>query len=84
MYVMINNTFVNMTKNIIKTDSPICKNLKLYRSKLGISQDRLSKIADLSLTTIVNIESGQNPNPTIDTISRLAKALNITVDNLIK
>ena len=64
--------------------SLICKNIKELRQKQGISQDRLSKLSDLSLMTIVNIESGQNPNPTIDTITRIARALNVSIDQLIK
>lgn len=66
------------------TTSLICKNIKELRQKQGISQDRLSKLSDLSLMTIVNIESGQNPNPTIDTITRIARALNVSIDQLIK
>lgn len=32
----------------------------------------------------MNVESGQNPNPTIDTLSKIAKGLNVSVDDLIK
>ena len=59
-------------------------NIKKTRQALGVSQDRLSKLADLSLNTVVNVESGQNPNPTIDTLSKIAKGLNVSVDDLIK
>ncbi|NCS72485.1 MAG: helix-turn-helix transcriptional regulator, partial [Candidatus Magasanikbacteria bacterium] len=48
------------------------------------SQDRLSKLADLSLNTVVNVESGANSNPTIETIRKIAKALNISIDALLK
>ncbi len=64
--------------------SVIGKNLKRIRQKKGISQDRLSKLADLSLNTVVTIESGANPNPTIDTLSKIANALGVGVDDLIK
>jgi len=64
--------------------SKIAKNLKKIRQDKGISQDRLSKLADLSLNTVVTVESGVNPNPTIETLTRIAKALNVGVDNLIK
>ena len=64
--------------------SKIAKNLKKIRQDKGISQDRLSKLADLSLNTVVTVESGANPNPTIETLTRIAKALNVGVDNLIK
>ena len=64
--------------------SKIAKNLKKIRQDKGISQDRLSKLADLSLNTVVTVESGVNPNPTIETLSKIAKALDVGVDDLIK
>ena len=67
-----------------KSPNTIGKNIKRIRKAKGISQDRLSKLADVSLNTIVTIESGANPNPTIATISKIAKALGVGVDDLIK
>ena len=64
--------------------SKIGKNLKKLRQEKGISQDRLSKLADLSLNTVVTVESGANPNPTIETLTRIARALDVSVDDLIK
>ncbi len=64
--------------------SKIGKNIKKIRQDKGISQDRLSKLADLSLNTVVTVESGANPNPTIETLTKIAKALNVGVDDLIK
>lgn len=64
--------------------SKIGKNLKKLRQEKGISQDRLSKLADLSLNTVVTVESDANPNPTIETLTRIAKALDVGVDDLIK
>jgi len=65
-------------------NSKIADNIKKYRSKLGISQDRLSKLADVTYNTIIKIESGANINPTIETLSKIAKALDVGVDDLIK
>jgi len=62
----------------------IADNIKKYRQKMGISQDRLSKIADVTYNTIIKIESGANKNPTIETLAKIAKALNVSVDDLIK
>ena len=59
-------------------------NIRALRSKRGISQDRLSKMADLSLNTIVKIESGKNKNPTITTLAKITKSLDVMVDGLIK
>ena len=64
--------------------SNISDNIKKYRNKAGISQDRLSKLADVTYNTIIKIESGANINPTIDTLPKIAKALNVSVDDLIK
>ena len=66
------------------TRKNIGKKVRAIRIKKSISQDRLSKLADLSLNTIVNIESGLNSNPTVDTLIKIANALNISLDSLIK
>jgi transcriptional regulator with XRE-family HTH domain len=62
----------------------IGKNIRDLRLKTGISQDRLSKLTDLSLNTIVKVESGRSPNPTIETLLRIAKSLNTEVNDLIR
>jgi len=64
--------------------SRIAENIKKYRGKLGVSQDRLSKLADVTYNTMIKIESGVNKNPTIETMAKIAKALNVAVDDLIK
>ena len=64
--------------------SNIQEKIKKYRNKLGISQDRLSKLADVTYNTIIKIESGANKNPTIDTLTKIAKALGVSVDELLK
>lgn len=64
--------------------STIANNIKKYRLKLGISQDRLSKMADVTYNTIIKVESGGSQNPTIDTLSKIAKALGVSVDELLK
>jgi len=67
-----------------KTKSTIGKNIKRYREKLGISQDKLSKLAGITLHTITKIESGATPDPRIETVKKIAKALNVSLDELIK
>jgi len=64
--------------------SNIAKNIRKLRQAKGLSQDRLSKLADLSLNSIVNIEAGDNPNPTIETLERIAKALEVSIEDLLK
>ena len=49
-----------------------------------MSQEALARAASLSLPTIVKIESGDTPNPTIDTIKKIAAALGVSIDDLMK
>lgn len=64
--------------------SNIGKNIKKYREKIGISQDRLSKLANISANTVAKIELDASPNPTIATLQKIAKVLKVKVDDLIK
>jgi len=64
--------------------SIISRNIRKIRKKKGISQDRLSKQADLALNTVVKIETGGNPNPTVETLQKIANAFGISVGNLFK
>lgn len=41
-------------------------------------------MADVTYNTIIKIESGGNHDPTIDALSKIAKALEVSVDDLIK
>ncbi len=61
----------------------IGENIKKFRKKKSLSQDKLAKLADVTLTTLVKIETGQNDNPTIKTLKKLAGALDVKVDDLI-
>ncbi len=62
----------------------VSNNIRRIRQKKGISQDRLSKEADLALNTIVKIETGESPNPTVETLEKIAKALGVSVAELFK
>ncbi|MBU4348651.1 helix-turn-helix domain-containing protein, partial [Patescibacteria group bacterium] len=62
----------------------ISGNIKKYRNKLDISQDVLSKRANLAFHTIAKIEAGSTPNPTIDTVKKIADALGVSLDDLMK
>jgi len=64
--------------------STIGDNIKKYRNKLGISQDVLSKKANLAFHTIAKIEAGATPDPRIENLKKIAKGLNVSVDDLIK
>ena len=59
-------------------------NIRKYRKKLGISQDILSKRANLAFHTIAKIEAGSTPDPRIETVKKIADALGVTLDDLMK
>ena len=61
----------------------IADNVRKARKKKGLSQDKLAREADVAYNTVVKIESGENKNPTIETLRSIAKALDVSVDNLI-
>jgi len=62
----------------------LSENIKRYRKNNRLSQDKLAKLADVTLTTLVKIESGANDNPTIKTLKKIADALEVTVDDLLE
>ncbi len=64
--------------------STIGRNIKKLRNEQGISQDKLSKLADISLNTVVKLELDESPNPTLETIQKISSALNISIDELVK
>ena len=61
----------------------LARKVKQLREKLGLSQEKLARLADVSNNTIINIEAGNQDNPTIDTLKKVAKALDISVEDLI-
>ena len=62
----------------------LAKTVKKLREKQGLSREKLARVADVSNNTIFNIEAGTQDNPTIDTLRKIATALGVGVDDLIK
>jgi transcriptional regulator with XRE-family HTH domain len=56
----------------------IAKNIRIFRERKGITQERLGELAGLHRTYISAVEAG-NRNVTIDSIERLADALEIDI-----
>ena len=67
-----------------KQESIIGENINKYRKELGISQDVLSKRANLAFHTIAKIEAGVAPDPLIETVKKIADSLGVSPDDLIK
>ena len=67
-----------------KQGTNIAQNIKKYRGERGISQDKLSKLAGVTLHTITKIEAGKTSDPRVETMRRIADALKVSIDELIK
>ena len=59
------------------------KNLKRIRTEKGITQGDIVRNLGVSRSFISNIENGKT-NPTLSTISNIAKALSISSNELLK
>ena len=59
------------------------KNLKRIRTAKGISQGEISRILEIDKSFISNIEAGKT-NPTLATIAKIAKAIGVSVGELMK
>lgn len=57
------------------------ENLKTIRTSKGLSQAKLSELADLSASIVSDIETGRR-NPTLTTIEKIAIALDVPVQQL--
>ena len=58
------------------------KQIKTRRTKLNLSQDKLARKADIPFSTLVKIEAGYTPNPSIETVAKIADALEVGLDAL--
>lgn len=58
-------------------------NIKKYRKRLGWTQQDLAIKSDLPFSLITKIEQGLNKNPSLQTLIKLKKALNISIDKMV-
>ena len=56
--------------------------IKEYREKKNISQTELAKISGVSRTIIVGLETGTYTTTTTDTLLKIAKALDVKVQDI--
>ena len=59
------------------------KKIKKLRTGLGLSQDKLARRADVPYTTLTKIETGVIKKPSVYVVAKIAKALNISIEELI-
>ena len=59
------------------------ENLKRIRTEKGISQGDIARALEVDKSFVSNIENGKT-NPTLATIAKIAKAIGVSVDELLK
>lgn len=69
---------------MVKKRSDIGKAIQNVRLEKGLTQEVLSRKADIPYTTLAKIESGMVLNPRFKTLQKIAIALGVTIDYLIK
>ena len=62
----------------------ISENIKKMRAKLGLTQDDLAKKANIKYTTLMKVESGVVNKPSVQTMAKIAEALGVLIEDLIK
>lgn len=60
------------------------KNIKKIRQKRKLTQDKLARLADVSYTSLTKIETGVIKRPSVQVVVKIARALNITIEELVK
>ena len=58
--------------------------IKKLRTKLGLSQDDFARKADVPYTTLTKVETGVIKKPSVFMVSKIAKALDVNIEELIK
>ena len=68
---------------IMNESEKLGENLKRIRTAKGISQGQIGRILEVDKSFISNIENGKT-NPTLSTIAKIAKAVGVSVGELMK
>jgi len=58
--------------------------LSEFGKKKGLTQDNLARKADIPYTTLTKLESNVVKKPSVQTVAKIAKALGVSIEELIK
>lgn len=58
--------------------------IKKLRQKLELSQDDFARKANVPYTTLTKIETGVIKKPSVFVVSKIAKALGVSIEDLLK
>ncbi|MFC1566527.1 helix-turn-helix domain-containing protein [bacterium] len=60
----------------------LAEQIRKYRKKSNLSQQKLAEKAGMSIPTITSIEHGRSQYPKYQTIQKIALALKVSIDEL--
>lgn len=66
-----------------KEKNILWSNIKKVRISLNLTQEQLSKKADISYTSLTKIETWVIKEPSVYTIAKIAKAFDVTIESLL-
>lgn len=68
---------------ITKRDYRLGRKIQRLRKQKGLTQEKLAEEAKVDPKTIIQMETGKR-NPTLKTLQKIANALKISVDQILK
>ena len=66
------------------TENNIGENIKKRRTKLGLSQENFAQKSSVKYTTLTKIETGVIKKPSVVLVAKIAKALGVSIEDLLK
>jgi len=84
LFVDLEKEQYDWKKDVIvnKSSKMLAQSIKKLRKQKKLSQEKLARLADISYNTIIKIETGKANNPTFETLSKLADAFSVSMDEL--
>ena len=61
---------------------PYVEKLKMIKDERNLSNVDIAKVGDIPLATVTRVFNGQTPNPTFETITRIAIGMGVSLDEL--
>ena len=61
----------------------LSQNIKRFRKDLHLSQEQLAHKSGITFSTLTKVESGNNTNPTLETLTKIADVLGVGLDELV-
>jgi DNA-binding XRE family transcriptional regulator len=65
-------------------ENKLGKKIKALRLKLELSQDEFARKADIPYTTLTKVETGVIKKPSVFVMAKLAKTLDVSIEDIIK